>query len=82
MPRFFFHLYDDEVALDREGCEFADAGEAVSGALSNARWMAAEAVKCGRLDLDHRIEVADEAGAPIATIRFGDVIAVRGSSMS
>jgi hypothetical protein len=39
--------------------------------------MAAESVREGRLVLDHRIEVTDESGTAIGTVRFRDVVAIQ-----
>jgi hypothetical protein len=42
----------------------------------NARALAAETVREGRLVLDHRIEVTDKSGRKVATVRFRDVVEV------
>lgn len=47
-----------------------------------AREMAAESVRQGHLVLDHRIEVTNELGHTIGTVRFRDVIEVRQSEAS
>ena len=74
MPRFFFHLYDDDVALDEEGLELPDAGAAWEQALHNARAMACAEVVEGRLGLNHRIEVTDVCDNLIATVAFKDAV--------
>jgi hypothetical protein len=76
MTRYFFHVYDDVVALDDEGLELADADAARREALAGARALAADQVKKGRLDLRHRIEVADEAGAPVLRVTFEEAVQV------
>ena len=74
MPRFFFHVYDDLVALDQEGHELPTVEEAREWAIRAVRELAANEVKKGHLGLTHRIEVADERGGEVATIRFKDAI--------
>ena len=77
MPRFYFHLFNDMVSMDEEGLEFADAPMAMQKAVSVAREMAADSVRSGHLVLSHRIDVADDSGAAVGTVRFGDVVDVR-----
>jgi hypothetical protein len=78
MKRFFFHVYDDAVSIDPEGELLADVEAALTVARAGARALACEQVKKGRLHLAHRIEIADEAGAILAAVRFGDAVAVEG----
>ena len=74
MPRFFFHLYDDMVARDDEGQELPDAEAARSAALVSAREMACAEVLAGRLNLGHRLEVEDESGTLLASVRFSEAV--------
>lgn len=74
MPRFFFHLYDDEVALDDEGVELPDAVAAKEQALENARAIACAEVAEGHLGLNHRIEVTDAFDALVVTVKFKDAV--------
>jgi hypothetical protein len=67
MPRYFFHLHNDIDALDEEGVELVD--------LDAARARARHSV---HLVLDHHIDIADESGAILETVRFGDVVTVEG----
>ena len=76
MPRFFFHVYDDVVAIDDEGIELPDAEAARRAALAGARALAAEQVRKGHLDLRHRIEVEDDAGAAVLSVTFDEAIQV------
>ena len=78
MPRYFFHVHDDIEALDEEGLELPDAEAALNGARDAARQLAAEQVTQGKLHLDHRIEVANDAGEVIATIAFRDCVEIEG----
>lgn len=76
VPRFFFHLYDDLVSRDDEGLELADDEAARSRAIMSAREMACAEVLEGRLSLNHRLDVEDESGSVIATVRFRDVVEI------
>jgi hypothetical protein len=77
MPRFFFHLYNDMVARDEEGKEFPSLRAAHENAIREARQLACASVLEGHLTLKHRIEIADESGQVLATVRFGDAVEVR-----
>jgi hypothetical protein len=77
MPRYFLHLHNDIDALDEEGVELADIAAARALARHSVQFAAAESIKDNaRLVLDHRIDIADESGAIIETVRFGDVVKV------
>ena len=77
MPRYFFHLFNDETILDEEGAEVPNAAVALQSAARMARGMAAESVREGHLVLDHRIEVADESGETIGVVHFRDVVQIQ-----
>jgi hypothetical protein len=77
MPRYYFHLFNDITSLDEEGSELPTDAAAKQPAESNAREMAAESVREGHLVLSHWIEVGNEVGEKIATVRFRDVIQIR-----
>jgi hypothetical protein len=79
VPTFFFNLYDDMIVMDPEGKELADPPAAHDKAVETARHLACAEVLEGRLGLKHRIEVADERGDVIDTVRFGDVITIDGA---
>lgn len=78
MPRFFFHVFDDAVARDEEGVELPHAEAAGRAALEGARAMICDQVREGRIALDHRIEVEDEAGARILTLTFREAVEIDG----
>lgn len=77
MPRFYFHLYNDLTSIDEEGLELPNEAAAMQRAAVMARLMAAESVREGRLILDHRIEVTNEAGDKVGTVQFRDVVQIR-----
>jgi len=74
--KFFFHLHDDMDVIDDEGVELPDAEAARSKAESVARQMACAEVLEGHLNLNHRIDVADERGHVILTVPFGGTVKV------
>ena len=76
MPRFFFYVYDDVVAIDDDGVELPDLEAARREAVRGARSLAAEQVTEGRLILHHRVEAVDEGGNVVASVTFGDVVTV------
>ena len=76
MPRFFFHVYDDAVALDEDGIDLPDRKAAEREAVRGARSLACEQVEQGALHLDHRIDVKGEGGEALFSIRFGDAVEV------
>ena len=78
MPRYYFDLYDDFDAADPEGRELPDLETAVAYAVKEARnMMHASISETGRIDLCHRIEVRNEAGAIAHVLHFEDAIAVQ-----
>jgi hypothetical protein len=78
MPRYFFHLHDDLPVPDEEGIELADLEAAKACGIREARSVAADQVREGKLDLSHRIDVADEQSVVVHTIRFADAIDIVG----
>lgn len=74
VPRFFFHVYDDTVALDEEGQDLPSSAAAKEEAIKAARQLACAEVMKGHLGLAHRIEVEDKDGVPVATVAFKDAI--------
>ena len=76
MPRYFFHLHNDIETRDEEGIELPDLAAARGVAEHEARAIAAEAVANGRLCLHHSIEVTDESGASVLTVRFGEAVEI------
>jgi hypothetical protein len=76
VPIFYFDLYDEMTVIDDEGAELPSPEQAREQAVENAAEMACTEVLDGHLRLKHRIEVRDESGATIATVRFADVVKV------
>ena len=80
MPRYFLHIRDrDGFTEDAEGAEFEGLAQAVAAALVGARDILAEQIEEGRpLDGD-RIEICDEGGALVETVRFADIVEIKPS---
>jgi hypothetical protein len=70
MPRYFFHIYDDVVAIDEDGIELADLAAVHQQAIKVARDCASAELVHGTLHLKHRIEVEDEDRRPVLTLPF------------
>jgi hypothetical protein len=77
MPKFFFHLHNDIDAPDEEGKELPDIDAARAYAAASAVFTIGETLKeDGRIDLRHHIDIEDEQGKVLATVRFRDVVAI------
>jgi hypothetical protein len=76
VPRYYFHLHDTVGVEDEEGKDLADVTAARDYALANVRDMVCSDVKNGVVNLDYRIEVVDEAGEAVLTLKFGDAFKV------
>jgi hypothetical protein len=78
VPHYFFHLYNDVVVLDEEGRALPDLAAARANAIREAREMMLDAVAEGRINLSHRIDIADEAGTVVGSVTFGEAVRVEG----
>lgn len=76
MPRFFFHLSDEELVQDLDGIDFPDADAARAAAVEGIRSMICDQVKKGRLCLGYSLEVTDEAGERVVALQFADAVQV------
>jgi len=76
MPRYLFHLYDDEETLDAEGKHFPGLEAAQAEAVQSARSiMGSQLQSTGEITLSHWIEVETEAGE-IHIVTFGDTVKI------
>ena len=79
MPLFFFNLRNDLDADDLEGTDLPNLAAARERARAYAVNMAAASIQeHQRLNLDHRIEIADASGAVLETVYFRDVLTLEG----
>jgi hypothetical protein len=77
VPRYYFNLRNDVSVDDPEGEEHPSLDAARVRAEAYARDMAAATVlEQSKINLHHRIEVADESGQIVVTVEFGDVVKV------
>jgi uncharacterized protein DUF6894 len=75
MPRYHFHLYNSIGSVpDEDGRELPDLETARAEAVKGARAIIADEVLNGRLDLEARIEVKNEAGAVLFTLTFAEAV--------
>jgi hypothetical protein len=77
VPRYFFHVYDDLIALDEEGVELPNLAAARLNALIGARDLIAAQVKHGYFVLSHWIDVTGEQGEPVLTVTFRDAVDIK-----
>lgn len=78
MPRFYFHLRNDLSVDDEEGIELPDIEAARERAIEFAVDMSAASVlEHRKLNLHHKIEVADQNGDIVQIVEFGDVLTVQ-----
>lgn len=78
MARFYLHVINRlGSAPDEEGTELPDARAAEARAIEGIRSILADEAKTGRLDLDGRIEIADENGAIVRTVPFEEAFEIR-----
>ena len=77
MPRYFFDLYNDMIAIDGEGTELPDLDAAKAHGMREVREMLqASITESGKINLCHRIDIRDEEGQVVHSIRFKDGVTV------
>jgi hypothetical protein len=77
MPRFFLHIHNRiGFAPDEEGYDLADLAAAVEQAKEGIRSILSDEAKTGRLDLNGRIEIADETGTVRQSLPFSEAFEV------
>ena len=77
VPRFYFHLRNHLDVEDEEGQELPDVEAArVMAAKFALDMTAASVLERRKINLHHRIEVANASGEHVLTVEFGDVITI------
>jgi ATP-dependent 26S proteasome regulatory subunit len=76
MPLYRFHVRNDIDAPDDEGENLHNLAAAHLKAIDYARDLASAAVRQGRLDRKHRIDVEDEDGKVLVTVTFAEAVEV------
>lgn len=77
MRRYFFNVHNDLDTIDHEGMELADLDAAVLYARVAARSLAAASVTEGHLVGHHRIDVVDEDGTVLRSVRFDEAVSIQ-----
>jgi hypothetical protein len=79
--QYFIHVVtDNERIVDPDGAVFVDLEQAKVEATQSARDLMAEELRCGRrVPVRWRVQIADESGAVVDTIRFASLLFGNGS---
>lgn len=77
MALYYFHLRDGkDVLLDPDGCQLDDMDAVKARALADARSIMSADILEGRLKLEMRIDVEDQAGRIVHRLPFADAIEI------
>ena len=77
MPHYRFNIHNSfGFIADEEGRELPDLAAARAEGLKGVRSLLAEDVLAGRLDLNGKLDIADEAGEILFTIGFADAVEI------
>lgn len=76
MAQYFFDLRNSLDVMDEEGRECDDLDAAKACAVAEARHVASDDVLGGSLDTSHRIDVRDADGDVVASVSFGEAVAI------
>jgi hypothetical protein len=77
MPRFFLHITNRiGFAADEEGIIADGLGGAVDQAMKGIRSIISDEAVQGRIDLNGRIDIADETGAVRQIVPFADAFEI------
>ncbi len=78
MPRFHLHIHDGAgLSPDEESLDLENLAAARAHAVRGIRSLAGEEVRTGHLSLEGRVEITDDAGTLLDTVRFVDAVEVR-----
>ena len=78
MPRYYFHSRNGAgYSQDPHGFEVADVDEAHHAAVRSARAIIAADARLVVLDLTTTIEVEDQHGKRVLTVRFDQAVSIR-----
>lgn len=77
MPRYRFHVFNNDHTIDDQWHEFADLNDARSYAVKCIRGiMADELTTLGEINLKHRLEIEDEQSA-MHVIQFSEAVTIK-----
>ena len=75
MPIFHLNVFNNVITPDLDGLERPDLEAAKADAIAGARDLVASDIREGRtVHQSHRIEITDDAGQLLHTVRYGDVV--------
>ncbi len=77
MPRYYFNVYDDIIAIDEEGLDLPNVEAARLQALIGARDLIATQVRHGYFVRSHWIDVTDERGELVLKLPFAEAVDVK-----
>lgn len=73
MPRYFFHVFNSETVVDKDGVLLSDEEAAISmGRRAVADLVSEQIVMGEQINPTHRIEIVEPDGGCKITLRFGD----------
>lgn len=79
MPRYRFHIFNDDHTIDQEGKDFLDLNAARGYAVSCARGIMGDELRTsGKIDLSNWIEIEDEEG-DMHVLTFADAVTINQS---
>jgi hypothetical protein len=77
MPRYRFHIYNDEETMDHQGRLFPDLAAARTEAIVSARDLMATDIRAkGEINLSHWIELEDDDGE-VEVVNFRDAVTIK-----
>ena len=78
--RYFFHIRDNGFYRDEDGMELSGIESAQKVASETARSFMIQQIRGGSLNLSHQVEVHDERGQLVYTLRLRDAVHLSGAS--
>jgi len=78
LPKFHLNVINSVDASDKEPFDLASLEEAKTQAIAGARYCISDNIRAGLPVYEsHRIEITDDDGVFLHTVRFGDIIDLR-----
>jgi hypothetical protein len=77
MPTYYFNVHNDEDTFDDEGKDLANLDAAITHGIAGARSLAADTVLRGHLIGHHRVEIVDDEGNLLHTVRFDEAVNIQ-----
>lgn len=77
MALYFLDFHNDICTTDTEGVELPDLAVARERAIQEALGLMRASIDEGHIDLCHHVNVRDESGLVVCTVRFEDIVCVK-----